>query len=122
MILKKLNTPLSVIQVADIKLIDFNITPIFIGKTEDELSVVLPTKHVPSQTVAREDNWSGLKIEGVLDFSLVGILAKISSLLADNNISIFAISTFNTDYILVKDDKLKEAITVLVKADYIIED
>lgn len=122
MILKKLNIPLSVIQVADINLIDFSITPIFIGKTNDELSVVLPTKHIPSQTVAREDNWSGLKIEGVLDFSLVGILAKISSLLADNNISIFAISTFNTDYILVKDDKLKEAIEVLVKADYIIED
>lgn len=122
MILKKLNIPLSVIQVDDINSIDFSLTPLFLGKTEDELSVVLPTKSVPAPTLAREDNWFGIKIEGVLDFSLVGILAKISTLLADNNISIFAISTFNTDYILVKDDKIEQTTEVLTKAGYEFQD
>lgn len=122
MILKKLNIPLSVIQVDDINSIDFSLTPLFLGKTEDEISVVLPTESVPAATLAREDNWSGIKIEGVLDFSLVGILAKISTLLADNNISIFAISTFNTDYILVKDDKIEQTTEVLTKAGYEFQD
>ena len=100
--LKKLDMPLSVIQVDNLSDIDLSVTPLFLGKTEDELSVVLPTKNVPSITVSREDDWQGFKIEGVLDFSLVGILAKIASLLAAATISIFAISTYNTDYILVK--------------------
>ena len=118
MILKKLNIPLSVIQVDDINSIDFSLTPLFLGKTEDELSVVLPTKSVPATTLAREDNWSGIKIEGVLDFSLVGILAKISTLLADNNISIFAVSTYNTDYVLVKEQVCTKAVEVLRNQQY----
>ena len=76
--LKKLDMPLSVIQVDNLSDIDLSVTPLFLGKTEDELSVVLPTKNVPSITVSREDDWQGFKIEGVLDFSLVGILAKIA--------------------------------------------
>ena len=60
--------------------------------------------------------WSGFYIDGVLDFSLVGILAKLSSLLAEHGISIFAISTFNTDYILVRQEQ--EAVRVLSAAGY----
>lgn len=122
MILKKLTIPLSVIKVADLDNIDLSQTPVFLAKTDDEISVVLPTSLVPIETLAREDEWRGLKIEGILDFSLVGILAKISSILADNSISIFAISTFNTDYILVKDQDFAKTITVLSQADYTISD
>ncbi|MGX6971227.1 ACT domain-containing protein [Vagococcus bubulae] len=116
--IKKLSMPLSVIQVKNISDIDLSVTPLFLGKTEDELSVVLPTERIPSNFISREDNWNGFKIEGVLDFSLIGILAKISSLLADANISIFAISTYNTDYILVKTNQFDEAIKILENNNY----
>ncbi len=65
-------------------------------------------------------NWKILKIEGVLNFSLVGIIAKISSVLAKEKISIFVISTFNTDYILIKENNIEEAINILHKEKYII--
>ena len=116
--LKKLDMPLSVIQVDNLSDIDLSVTPLFLGKTEDELSVVLPTKNVPSITVQREDDWRGFKIEGVLDFSLVGILAKIVSLLAAATISIFAISTYNTDYILVKRHDFDAAADILKQNGY----
>ena len=116
--LKKLDMPLSVIQVDNLSDIDLSVTPLFLGKTEDELSVVLPTKNVPSITVSREDDWQGFKIEGVLDFSLVGILAKIASLLAAAAISIFAISTYNTDYILVKRHDFDAAADILKQNGY----
>ncbi len=116
--LKKINIPLSVIQVASLSEIDLSITPLFLGKTEDEISVVFPTKNVPNNTVSREDDWEGFKIEGVLDFSLVGILAEISNLLAEASISIFAISTYNTDYILVKREQFENAMKVLEKNGY----
>lgn len=79
----------------------------FIGRSDEENSLVCLTEDVPDNTIIREDGWRAFYIEGVLDFSLVGILSKISTLLAENNIGIFAVSTFNTDYILVKKTKEK---------------
>ncbi|MBQ9595796.1 MAG: ACT domain-containing protein, partial [Synergistaceae bacterium] len=61
----------------------------------------------------RSDDWRGFRVKGVLDFSLVGILAKISGLLAENDIALFAVSTFNTDYIFVKSDKFTDALNLL---------
>ena len=66
----------------------------------------------------RDDGWKAFRIQGVLDFSLIGILSKISSVLAENEIGIFAISTFNTDYILTKEENFGRAIEVLSKAGY----
>lgn len=90
----------------------------FLAITDDEISVVLPTENVPDNTLSREDDWRAFKIEGVLDFSLVGILANISSLLAKEDISIFAISTYNTDYVLVKESNFKKATHVLRQNQY----
>ncbi|WP_288226068.1 ACT domain-containing protein [uncultured Enterococcus sp.] len=109
---------LSVYQVADLKTIDVTQQPLFIGVTDEEISLVSATDHVPADTLNRKDDWRGLKIEGVLDFSLVGILAKIASLLADAQISIFAISTYNTDYILIKSDRYDDAVAVLQEGGY----
>ena len=92
----------------------------FIGKTDEELSLVCRTEDVPERTVDREDGWKGFRIQGTLDFSLIGILSKLSGILAENQIGIFAVSTFNTDYILVKDDNYERALTVLAKAGYTI--
>ena len=71
----------------------------FIARTEEEISLVCPTDDVPAHTIEREDGWKSFLIEGVLDFSLIGILSKLTAVLAQNNIGVFAVSTYNTDYI-----------------------
>lgn len=90
----------------------------FTGKTDQEKSIVCRTGDVPKNTMEREDGWRAFRIEGVLDFSLTGILAKISTLLAEEKIGIFAVSTFNTDYILVKKENERKALSKLSKAGY----
>ncbi len=82
-------------------------------KTVEELSIVCETRVVASGFEKREDDWKCLKVAGPLDFGLTGILASISTPLAQAGISIFAISTFDTDYILVKDNKFEAAKDVL---------
>ncbi|WP_294404582.1 ACT domain-containing protein [uncultured Clostridium sp.] len=83
-----------------------------ITKTDDELSIVCLENSIP-QDIKCELDWRIFKIQGPLDFSLIGILSKISSLMAENQISIFAVSTYDTDYILIKEDKLENAINIL---------
>ncbi len=83
-----------------------------ITKTHDELSIVCLEENIPLD-IKCERYWRILKIEGPLDFSLVGILSKISSLMAENNISIFAISTYDTDYILIKENNIEKATGIL---------
>ena len=76
------------------------------------------TEDTPSNTIERDDGWRGFRIQGMLDFSLIGILSKISGILADNKIGIFAVSTYNTDYILVKEDNYERALGVLSAEGY----
>lgn len=83
-----------------------------ITQTDDELSIVCLEKYVPSN-VKIERGWRGLKVEGPLDFGLTGILASLANPLAEVKISIFALSTFDTDYILVKQESLERALDVL---------
>ena len=92
----------------------------FIGKTDEELSLVCRTEDTLGNTIERDDGWKGFRIQGILDFSLVGILSKISGILAENKIGIFAVSTFNTDYILIKNENFKKALKVLTNAGYVI--
>lgn len=60
-----------------------------------------------------DDGWKAFRIQGILDFSLIGILAKIATVLADNGISIFAVSTYNTDYVLIKKENYQKALDIL---------
>lgn len=90
----------------------------FFAATDEEFSLVCRTEDTPADTIEREDGWKCFRIEGVLDFSLIGILSKISTLLAENGIGIFAVSTYNTDYILVKEENFEKALSVLEKAGY----
>lgn len=87
-----------------------------ITKTEDELSIVCSEDYIP-RDIESEKGWRCFKIEGILDFNLVGILSSLSTLMANEKISIFAISTFNTDYILVKEDKVEKAILIFKNSD-----
>jgi len=86
-------------------------------RTSDELSVICPQAIVPDGILADKE-WRALKVQGPLDFSLVGVLAELSGLLAAAKVSIFVISTFDTDYILVKEEKLAAAIFALQKAGH----
>lgn len=117
--LKKLDYDLTVCKVASIADVDFNTDFFFIGKTDEEISLVCQTSDTPQQTTERDDGWKGFRIQGILDFSLIGILAKLSRILAENKIGIFAVSTYNTDYILVKRENYQRAINVLLEAGYV---
>lgn len=117
--LKILSTDFSVCKIKNIKDVNFEDEFVFVGKTDEELSLVCSAKYVPQECIECENGWKGFRIEGVLDFSLVGILAKISGILSDNGISIFAISTYNTDYILLKADKFNKAVEILKQSNYI---
>ena len=120
--LKKLNDPLTVCKVKSVSDIDLTKDFYFIGKTDEEISLVCPTVDTPAETTARDDGWKGFRIQGVLDFSLIGILSKLSAVLAENAIGIFAVSTYNTDYILVKAENFEKAEAVLSKAGYSVID
>ena len=114
--LKKLDHDLTVCKVPDISCIDTEAEFFFIGKTDEELSLVCRTEDTPAETLERNDGWKGFRIQGKLDFSLTGILSELSGILAGHGIGIFAVSTFNTDYILVKRENFEKAIKVLASA------
>jgi len=89
----------------------------FIGKTHDEISIVLPDS-VKIDSEECDSNWRALEVIGPLGFTLTGIMANISTVLANAKISIFAISTFDTDYILIKQNTVKAAVKALKANDY----
>jgi hypothetical protein len=80
--------------------------------TADELSIVCASEHVPDDVQCERD-WRAMKVQGPLDFSLTGILAALAGPLAGAGIAIFALSTYDTDYILVKEETLQQAVMVL---------
>lgn len=122
MTLKKLEHDLTVCKVKSVAELNLDNNFFFIGKTDEEISLVCLTQDAPQNTVERDDGWKGFRIQGTLDFSLIGILSKISAILAENKIGIFAISTYNTDYILVKSENFENAITALASEGYDIID
>ncbi|MCF6436160.1 ACT domain-containing protein [Pseudoalteromonas sp. MMG022] len=91
----------------------------FIAKTEDELSIVCPSS-IKVDSFAAEDDWRALEVLGPLGFSLTGIMANISGVLAKAHISIFSLSTYDTDYILVKEQQINDAIKALKKDGYLV--
>ena len=72
--------------------------------------------------IQRNDGWKAFCIQGALDFSLIGILSKIATVLANNNISIFVVSTYNTDYILIKNEDYQKSLEILKFIGYDIVD
>ena len=108
----------SICQVENYRGIDIDQPFVFTGRTDEEKSLVCPVSMVPESTLDRSDGWKMFRICGQLDFSLIGILAELSSVFAKAEIGIFAISTYNTDYVLVKDKDYRKAIKALDRAGY----
>ncbi len=118
--LKKIDCNFSVCKLESLEEIDLSQEFFFIGKTDEEISLVCMTDFVPENVIEKEDGWKAFRIQGVLDFALIGILARISTILADNKIGIFVVSTYNTDYILVKEQHFDKALLVLEKEGYML--
>ena len=116
--LKRMDHNLTVCKLKDT--VDFNMDADFwfVGKTDEEISLVCKTEDTPQNTLGRDDGWRCFRVQGVLDFSLIGILSKLSGILAEHKIGIFALSTYNTDYILVKEENFERAMTVLASEGY----
>lgn len=112
----------SVCKVEDYSQVDLSAPFTFPQRTDEENSLVCLTENAPANTMEREDGWNAFRIKGTLDFSLIGILSGIATVLAGNTIGIFAISTYNTDYILVKKTDFQKAIDVLKQKGYTIDD
>lgn len=120
-VLKTLPFALSVCKLASTADLDLTNDFFFLGKTDTELSLVCKTSETPKNVICREDGWRGFFIDSELDFSLVGVLAGITGILADNNVSVFAVSTYNTDYILVKEAHFANALRLLSESGYAVE-
>ena len=116
--IKKLNQDFSVCKVMDYSLVNLNAEYSFIGKTDEEKSLVCLTSDVPPNIIERDDGWKDFRIQGILDFSLIGRLSKIAKILAENSISIFAISTYTTDYVLIKKENYQKALDILEYSGY----
>lgn len=85
----------------------------FTGRTDGELSLVCSSDAVPSNVIDHDDGWRSLRVAGTMELSLAGVLSRISGVLADAGIPIFALSTFDTDYMLVKEGRLGDAVSAL---------
>lgn len=120
MILEVLDDELTVCKVENFSQVDIDDSPCFIASLEDERSLVCRTSSVPGNTTDREDGWRAMRVSGTLDFGLVGIISKISSVLADAGVPVFIVSTFDTDYILVRSGVLDRAASALESAGYVL--
>ncbi len=116
--LKKIDCDFSICKVKNYNAELLNAEYCFIGKTNEEKSLVCKTSDVPADAEDRDDGWRAFRIQGILDFSLIGILSKISAILAENKIGIFAVSTFNTDYIFTKKKNFEKALKILSNNGY----
>ena len=92
----------------------------FFARTDEELSLVCPSEAAPETAERVDAGWRGFRIRGELDFGLIGILARLSAVLAQRQIGIFAVSTYNTDYIFVKKENFGRALEDLAESEYTI--
>ena len=113
MVLKAISGEFSVCSLTGIEGVSLEDEFCFLSRTDEELSLVCRSERVPAGARKMEDGWRMFRVEGIVDFSLTGILSRLSSALAEARIGVFAVSTFNTDYILVRTtdfDRAREAL------------
>lgn len=116
--IQALDYELTVCKAASVRDADLTADILFLARTDEEISLVCETARVPNRTLAREDGWKCFRVQGTLDFSLTGILSGLTAVLAEQGIGIFAASTYNTDYVLVKRENFVRALRALSGAGY----
>ena len=117
--LQRLDYDFSICKISNVDNVDFSREFVFLSKTNDEISLVCETSHIPSNTIISDSGWKAFKVSGMLDFGMIGVVAKISDILAKAEISIFVVSTYNTDYIFLKAENFDKGIQVLIFNGYI---
>lgn len=93
----------------------------WIGRTDEETSIVCPSP-IGLPGARTEPGWACIRVVGPIDFAVTGLLADIAGVLAADGVSIFALSTFDTDYILVRSDRIADARRSLRAAGYDLRD
>ena len=121
MTLQALPHAFTVCKVASPANIDLGARFTFASVTDGECSLVCPSAAAPTQTTAREDGWRAFRVKGSIAFGLVGVLARITGALAAAGISVFAVSTFDTDYVLVKAERFEAALCALAAEGFAVE-
>lgn len=91
---------------------------VFVVKSEEEYSLICNSVSVPNKVLTRNDGWRGFRIEGMLDFAMVGVLAEISKIIASAGVEILAVASYNTDYFFVKKENLDKTQNVLLRKGY----
>ena len=119
--LQKLECDFTICKIESIEQADFTGNFVFLSKTDDEISLVCESAYVPLTAVVSEAGWRALKISGILDFTMVGVIAKITCILAEVGISVFVASTYNTDYILIKSENFDKCVQALACNGYAIK-
>ncbi len=99
----------TVCKVAELSQADLSAPFCFAGRTDAEVSLVCPTERAPAGALAREDGWRAFRVKGSMPFTLTGVLSRLTGLLAEAGVPVFAVSTFDTDYVLVKAECLSDA-------------
>lgn len=120
--LEILSPDFSVCKLHDMSGLDLRAEFTFLGSTDAELSLVCPTANAPRSALERSDGWRGFRVCGQLAFSLTGILAEIASTLAAESIPLFALSTFDTDYIFLKAEYLERARQTLTARGHVMNE
>ena len=116
--IKFLKSNFTVCKLRDLTRLNLSANLFFFAKTPDELSLVCFDEDVPDNATQIDVGWKCFRVEGTLDFALVGILSRITQILADHGISVFAVSTYDTDYVLIKEGKVEEARAALAENGY----
>ena len=93
----------------------------FFSKTDEELSLICETKNVPELAEMREDGYKGFRFDGILNFSLIGVLAHCTDILAKAKIPVLAVSTYNTDYVFIKEEQFSKAVESLSAKGYVLK-
>ena len=119
--LQKIDRDFTICRVGDINRVDLAGEFMFLSKTDDEISLVCETDRLPSGVTASDSGWKALKISGILDLGLTGVISKIAGLLAEAGIGVFVVSTYNTDYILLKDVNFDRGVQALARNGYAIK-
>lgn len=118
--LQKIDCDFTTCKVKSAAQIDFSREFVFLSKTDDEISLVCDSRYLPDNAIAPEAGWKALRVSGVLDFGMIGVISKIATILAEAKIGIFVVSTYNTDYIFVKSADLDNAAGALTRNGYIV--
>lgn len=118
MIIEALPLPFTVCKVEDYAALDQTTPFLFLSYTDGERSLVCPTSQVPDNTLAREDGWRAFRVAELLDFTFIGIISHIATVLANNQIPVFVISTFDTDYVWVKAPYFERSLDLMEAEGY----